>query len=106
MTGLGVTDVSVGSKTVLTAPKRHFRDTPINGHRQTDPACLKRANGGHERGIHSGDWRVDPALLCRRYLLQQRFRLLQVTRVETFSEPAVDRSEQFTSLLRLPLIAP
>jgi hypothetical protein len=27
-------------------------------------------------------------------------------RIEALGEPAIDRSEQFTSLLRLPLIAP
>src|SRR5580704_8853032 len=30
-----------GSKTVLVAPKRHFRSTPINGHRQLDRPCPK-----------------------------------------------------------------
>ena len=28
--------VGLGSKAALTAPKRHFRSTPKNGHRQTD----------------------------------------------------------------------
>jgi hypothetical protein len=33
-----------------TAPKRHFRSAPINGHRQTGPAGPVRANsGGHRR---------------------------------------------------------
>ena len=31
----------IGSKPVLTVPKRHFRSSPINGHRQTGQACLK-----------------------------------------------------------------
>ena len=44
--------------------------------------------------------------VLRRQLLQQRLRLFQIARVETFGEPAVDRSEQFASLLRLPLVAP
>src|SRR5271155_4477312 len=39
-------------------------------------------------------------------LIQQRLRLLQIERVEAFGEPAVDRSEQFTSLLPFPLITP
>jgi hypothetical protein len=39
-------------------------------------------------------------------LLQQRLRLLQIERVEAFREPAVHRSEQFASLLRLPLVTP
>src|SRR5580704_11059183 len=39
--------------------------------------------------------------LVLRQLLQQRLRLFQIARVEAFSEPAVDRSEQFASLLRL-----
>ena len=41
-----------------------------------------------------------------RQLVEQRLGLLQIERVEAFGEPAVDRSEQFASLLRLPLIAP
>jgi hypothetical protein len=45
-------------------------------------------------------------LLLRRQLLQQRLRLLEVTRIEPFGKPAVDRSEQFASLLRLALGAP
>src|SRR5664280_1880766 len=35
-----------GSKTVLTAPKRHFRSPPMNGHRRSRSACLKRATNG------------------------------------------------------------
>ena len=42
----------------------------------------------------------------RRQLLQQRLRFLQIARVEAFSEPAVDRSEQFARLLRLAPVAP
>src|SRR5262249_3825633 len=38
-------------------------------------------------------------------LLQQRLRLLQITRVEAFV-PAVNRSERFARLLHLALIAP
>ena len=34
--------------------------------------------------------------------IEQRLGLLQIERVETFGEPAIDRSEQFASLLRLP----
>ena len=40
-------------------------------------------------------------LVLRRQLLQQRLRLLQIARVEAFGEPAIMRSEQFASLLRL-----
>ena len=36
--------MSPSAKTVLTAPKRHFRVTPRNGHRQAVPACPKSAN--------------------------------------------------------------
>jgi hypothetical protein len=36
----------------------------------------------------------------RRQLRQQRLRFLQIERVEPFGEPAVNRSEQFASLLR------
>ena len=42
----------------------------------------------------------------RRQLLQQRLRLFQIARVEPLSEPAVNRSQQFASLLRLALVAP
>ena len=41
-----------------------------------------------------------------RQLFQQCPRLLQIARVETFSEPAVDRSEQFARLLHFTLVAP
>ena len=41
------THVRDGSKTVLTAPKRHFRSTPINGHRQTGPVGPIRAMKRH-----------------------------------------------------------
>jgi hypothetical protein len=37
-------NVSCGSTTVLTALKRDFCSTPINGHRQTVPTCLKGAD--------------------------------------------------------------
>jgi hypothetical protein len=39
-------------------------------------------------------------------LVEQYLRLLQIERVEAFRKPAVNRREQFASLLRLPLIAP
>jgi hypothetical protein len=42
----------------------------------------------------------------RRQLLQQCLRLLQIARVKPFSEPPVNRSQQFASLLRLALRAP
>jgi hypothetical protein len=49
--------------------------------------------------------------LCRRRMLrcqrvEQRLGFFQIARVEAFGEPAVNRSEQFASLLPLPLIAP
>jgi hypothetical protein len=34
---------------VLTAPKRHFRSAPNNGHRQGRPPCLKGANFGNPK---------------------------------------------------------
>ena len=40
--------------------------------------------------------------LLRHQLLQQRLRRLQIARVKPFSEPAVNRSEQFARLLHLP----
>ena len=39
-------------------------------------------------------------------LIEQCLSLLQVARVEAFGKPAVDRSEQVASLLRLALVAP
>ena len=39
-------------------------------------------------------------------LIEHGLGLLQVERFEAFGEPAVDRSEQFSSLLRFPLITP
>jgi hypothetical protein len=51
---------------VLTAPKRHFRLNPINGHRQTGAVGPIRANGGHEGRYLSRDWQIDPRTLCRR----------------------------------------
>jgi hypothetical protein len=43
--------------------------------------------------------------VCRQPF-QQRLRVLQIARLEPFSEPAVNGSEQSVSLLRLALIAP
>ncbi len=40
-------NVRCGSKTVLTASKRRFRLTPINGHRQTGAVGPFRATSGH-----------------------------------------------------------
>jgi hypothetical protein len=34
-----------------TAPKRHFRSAPNNGHHQTGPACLKRRQQQPSRAI-------------------------------------------------------
>src|SRR5262245_46378417 len=42
---------------------------------------------------------------CRQ-LVEQRLCLFQIERIEAFSEPAVDWSQQFAGLLRLALIAP
>jgi hypothetical protein len=39
-------------------------------------------------------------------LIEQRLRLLQIERVKAFGKPPINRSKQFASLLRLPLIAP
>src|SRR4029077_3966994 len=38
--------------------------------------------------------------------VEQRLRILQITRVKPFREPAVDRSEQIAGLILLALIAP
>ena len=61
---------------------------------------------GHER-THAlqqirGGWEL---LLSGVQLVEQRLRLLQIERVEAFSEPAVDRSEKIAGLIRLTLIA-
>ena len=39
-------------------------------------------------------------------LIQQRLRVLQVRRIETFGEPIVDRTEQITGFRALALVAP
>ena len=44
--------------------------------------------------------------LLRRQLLQQRLRLFQIARVEPLREPPVHRSQQFSRLLHLALVAP
>src|SRR6202040_2992409 len=46
-----------------------------------------------------------PALSCRQ-LVEESLCLLQIERIETFGEPAVDRSEKLASLIPLALIAP
>jgi hypothetical protein len=38
--------------------------------------------------------------------IEQRLRLFQITRVEPFRKPPVNRSQQFASLLRLALVTP
>jgi hypothetical protein len=42
----------------------------------------------------------------RRQLVEQRLGLFQIARVEAFSEPTVDRSEQMAGFIPLALIAP
>ena len=42
---------------------------------------------------------------CRQFV-EQGLRLLQVQRVEALGKPAVDRSEKFSGLVPLPLLAP
>ena len=48
-TGATTVNVRVGSKPVLTAPKRHFRSTANNEHRQTGPAVCDALAGTVER---------------------------------------------------------
>jgi hypothetical protein len=38
--------------------------------------------------------------------VEQFLRILQIARVEAFGEPPINRSKQFASFLRLPLITP
>src|SRR5208282_2455414 len=45
--------------------------------------------------------------VCRsRQLIQQRLRVLEQRRIETFREPTVDRAEQLVRLRALALVAP
>jgi hypothetical protein len=44
--------------------------------------------------------------LLRAQLLQQRLRFLQIARLKPLREPPVNRSQQFTRLLHLALVAP
>src|SRR6185312_268403 len=62
----------------------------------------------HPRGLHCGQTRksLGHSTGSYRQLVEQRLSILQVECVEALSEPAVDRSEQFASLLRLALVAP
>jgi hypothetical protein len=39
-------------------------------------------------------------------LIEQRLRLFQIARIEALRKPAVNRSKQFASLLRLALVTP
>ena len=39
--------VCCGVSRVILAVDRHFRSTPMNGHRQTAPACPVGATSGH-----------------------------------------------------------
>jgi hypothetical protein len=85
------------------------------------PASIQQVNvlrvsKGWDRDINSVSTKTSPhldipiavesLLACSRQLAEQVLGLFQIERVEAFSEPAVDRSEQVASLLRLPLIAP
>jgi tetratricopeptide (TPR) repeat protein len=49
---------------------------------------------------------ADKGEYCLGQLLQQRFRFLQIARLEALSEPPVNRSQQFARLLHLALVAP
>jgi hypothetical protein len=69
------THVSVGSKTVLAAPKHHFRSTPINGHRQTGAVDPVRANFGSAPSL---DDKVCGAKQCCRKFKVERFCGLEV----------------------------
>ena len=48
----------------------------------------------------------NPSLPVSHQFVEQRLPLFQVCSIEAFSEPAVNRSEQFASLLRLGLVTP
>jgi hypothetical protein len=55
-----------GSKTVLAALKYDFRSTPINGHRQSRSACLKRANKRHRNGVREDETRPRSPRIAQR----------------------------------------
>ena len=58
-------DVRLGSKTVLTAPKRYFRSTPNNGHHQTGPLGPVRANMyGPGRALQDRSSKTDERESC------------------------------------------
>jgi hypothetical protein len=81
----------------------HFRSTPISGHSQCPSACLKGAMNGLRRSKIGA---VSESRLSGVQLVEQRLGLLQIARVEAFSEPAVDRSEKIAGFIPLPLITP
>src|SRR5262245_50457477 len=58
------------------------------------------------KGGPSPAWNLARKCSLLRQLCQQRLCLIEVHRVEAFSEPTVNRSKQFVSLLPLPLVAP
>src|SRR6476660_1430533 len=86
----------LGSSTDLRPRPSFVFSSPRNGHQATTAACPFGAINGS---------RTRQTALLRKFR-EQRFRFLQIARVEPFSEPAVNRSQQFASLLQLPLIAP
>src|SRR5262245_43265373 len=64
----------------------------------------RRVRGEMLQLAHASGARVVQAS-CRQFV-EQRLGIFQIERIEAFSEPAVDRSKQFASLLNLALITP
>src|SRR5271169_3695515 len=84
--GHGTTSLVASAKSLTVAQIRHSSRASLCPTRQAQSRSSNRS--------------------LRRQFLKQRLRFLQIERVEAFGEPAINRSEQFASLLRLPLITP
>src|SRR5262249_37493439 len=94
-------DIHYGQEQVapLKGPNTDERDQ--SSPNQSHPAC-------NTRPVHTyvpiADIAREALLRCQ--LIEQRFGLLQIARVEALCEPAVNRSKQFARFPPLALVAP
>src|SRR5690349_17622958 len=83
----------------------HFRLTrPI----PLAASCRLRPKSDRDAALHGKDaeCHLRKLLLGLSQLVEQRLRLFQINRFESFSKPAVDRSKQFARFAQLDLVAP
>jgi len=92
--------VGGGRKSAKSKPGSHLsREAPLN------PVCRAKPLLA-EDPQHRNPQRPFRNRQLGVQLIEQRLGLLQVQRVKALGEPAVDRSEKFSGLFPLPLIAP